>query len=852
MGDPDSIESRTAHYAELKDRIAVPDLDERSEDACSEEATEDAPLLAKSKEEKWNWFDWLGGLFVKEKVYPPRTIYLGAYTEPKVDTFQPNMLKNSKYTWWNFVPLCLAEQFKFFLNIYFLLVTLTQFYPPLQVGYLFTYLAPLVFVLGIALVKEGYDDIQRHKRDTAENGQLFPRIERGPDGQVHRVDVPSQSIVVGDIITITKDQRVPADCVLLRTTERSGACFIRTDQLDGETDWKLRRAVAATQILDDEALLSHYAVVHCTKPNKHIYKFMGRVVNFSKDTNETVTEPLGLENTLWASTVVASGTATALVVNTGLETRSAMNMSKARSKIGLMDYEINTYVKILFGYMVCLSFLEVAIPGFQGQWWLNFFRFILLFSAIIPISMRVNLDLAKTVYQIQVQTDKNIPGAVVRTSTIPEQLGRISYVLSDKTGTLTCNEMSFKRLHIGARERDYTADSLETLRSDLAAAYADADKQRALLSTHPDSAQSTQSSPYTHPYRQREAEREREGASPDPARASVSSMTRGRSGRTKTRGRGRGRARGLAQMSVLASATEEEEDPKQQLYATIRAIALCHNVTPVVTVEGGDTGAQAPNGELWRLPNASVDYQGSSPDEMALVRFADSVHCRLRQRELKSMVLEGPLGMSETFDILAMFPFSSATKRMAIVVRSHTSRSIEVLCKGADNIIAAMSTGGADWLKEQVDSMAREGLRTLVFARKSMDEAQYQEWNQEYQVAKASMGNRAVLVRQAENNLLRAMSVIGVSGVEDRLQPQVQRTLEDFKNAGIRTWMLTGDKVETAKCIARSTCLVQDGQDVFFQIVTKNEDIAFTRLHQLRQHSDKCLVVDGNTLTLLL
>lgn len=91
----------------------------------------------------------------------------------------------------------------------------------------------------------------------------------------------------------------------------------------------------------------------------------------------------------------------------------------------------------------------MCLKGFNGPWYRYMFRFILLFSYIIPISLRVNLDMGKTFYAWCIQRDKEIAGTVVRTTTIPEELGRISYLLSDKTGTLTQNIMVFKKLHLG-------------------------------------------------------------------------------------------------------------------------------------------------------------------------------------------------------------------------------------------------------------------------------------------------------------------------------------------------------------------------------------------------------------------
>jgi phospholipid-translocating ATPase len=94
----------------------------------------------------------------------------------------------------------------------------------------------------------------------------------------------------------------------------------------------------------------------------------------------------------------------------------------------------------------------VALEGFEPTndkvWYVAIMIYLILFSTIIPMSLRVNLDMAKSVYGRFIERDKDIPGTVVRTSTIPEDLGRIEYLLSDKTGTLTQNGKLLRQVYL--------------------------------------------------------------------------------------------------------------------------------------------------------------------------------------------------------------------------------------------------------------------------------------------------------------------------------------------------------------------------------------------------------------------
>lgn len=176
------------------------------------------------------------------------------------------------------------------------------------------------------------------------------------------------------------------------------------------------------------------------------------------------------------------------------------------------------------------------------------------------------------------------------------------------------------------------------------------------------------------------------------------------------------------------------------------------------------------------------------------------------------MTLTTPTGSDLHFDILEIFPFTSESKRMGIVVRDTQTGEITFLQKGADVVMARIVQRN-DWLEEETANMAREGLRTLVMARKRLSGSFYNEFKAAYHEASISLdGRNEAMAGVVGKYLERDLELLGLTGVEDKLQDDVKGTLELLRNAGIRIWMLTGDKVETARCIAISTKLVARGQ----------------------------------------
>ncbi|KAG8192507.1 hypothetical protein JTE90_018029 [Oedothorax gibbosus] len=720
----------------------------------------------------------------REREHLARTVFVGRSSN---ESFPANIIRNQKYNIITFIPLVLFHQFKFFLNLYFLVMALSQFIPDVRIGYLYTYWGPLGFVLTVTLIREAIDDFRRYCRDREVNYRKYRKITS------HGVvQVPSAKIKVSDLIIVDKDQRVPADMGFLSTTEKSGTCFIRSDQLDGETDWKLRLAVPTTQRLNSpEELFQMDASVYAEEPKKDIHSFVGK---FTRNDGDGAEVSLGIENTLWANTVIASGTAVGIVIYTGSETRSVMNNSEPRSKVGLTDLELNQQTKVLFAAVIGLALVMMALKGFGNLWYKYLFRFILLFSYIIPISLRVNLDMGKMVYSWMIQKDKEIPNTVVRSTTIPEELGRLVFLLSDKTGTLTKNEMVFKKLHLGTVA--YGSESFDEVAAHIKTAY---------------NSTPTNSNPSTNA---------------TPAKLSLPKMRR----------------------TVVTRVQE-----------AVAALALCHNVTPVYDEEDLPTAVdielQEIDGdcdtEADRQGKQSFVYQASSPDEVALVAWTESVGLALIHRDLTSMKLKTPHKEILNYSVLQIFPFTSESKRMGIIVKEEKSGDIIFFMKGADVVMSSIVQYN-DWLDEECGNMAREGLRTLVVAKKVLTEEQYADFEARYKQAKISIHDRTAKLSAVIESLERDMELLCLTGVEDKLQENVRPTLELLKNAGIKIWMLTGDKLETATSIAKSSRLVSRTQQIHvFQNVTSRTE-AHLELNAFRRKNDSVLIIKGESLELCL
>uniref|UniRef100_A0A8C2JID9 Phospholipid-transporting ATPase n=1 Tax=Cyprinus carpio TaxID=7962 RepID=A0A8C2JID9_CYPCA len=342
----------------------------------------------------------------------------------------------AKYNVLTFLPRFLYSQFRRAANSFFLFIALLQQIPDVSPTGRWTTLVPLLFILVVAAVKEVIEDLVRAFNYTRE------------------------------VVRAANGDHLPADLIILSSSEPQGMCYIETSNLDGETNLKIRQGLQITaDIKDIDSLMRLSGRMECESPNRHLYEFVG---NIRLDGHSTV--PLGpdqillrgaqLRNTQWIH---------GIVVYTGHDTKLMQNSTFPPLKLSNVERITNFQILMLFGCLLAISLvcsIGQTIWKYQygnDAWYmdlnsanfgLNFLTFIILFNNLIPISLLVTLEVIKFVQAFFINWDtdmlyevSNTP-AMARTSNLNEELGQVKYIFSDKTGTLTCNVMQFKKCTI--------------------------------------------------------------------------------------------------------------------------------------------------------------------------------------------------------------------------------------------------------------------------------------------------------------------------------------------------------------------------------------------------------------------
>ncbi|GAB2213107.1 hypothetical protein Droror1_Dr00021125 [Drosera rotundifolia] len=719
--------------------------------------------------------------------------------------YKNNYVRTTKYTIATFLPKSLFEQFRRVANLYFLVCALLSF-TPLSPYSALSNVVPLVVVVAATMGKEIVEDWRRKMQDIKMNNRKV-KAHRG-DGTFE--PKKWRDLRVGDIVKVEKDEFFPADLILFSSSYEEAICYVETTNLDGETNLKLKPALEATSGLNEDSLFIDFkAIVRCEDPNANLYTFIGSL--YLEDCQLPLSpQQLLLRDSKLRNTDYVYG----VVIFTGHDTKVMQNSTAPPSKRSKIERRTDKIVYFLFSMLVLMSTIGSIYFGIETgmdiedgamtRWYLrpdittiyydptkpalaailHFLTAFMLYGYLIPISLYVSIEIVKVLQSVFINNDIHMyheesdTPARARTSNLNEELGQVDTILSDKTGTLTCNSMEFIKCSIAGVAYGQGVTEVEKAMA-----------------------------------RRKGEELDDEDNQDNELKQFVS-------------------VKGYNFIDERIVDGNWVNEPRADVIQKfLQLLAICHTAIPDVDEE-----------------TRNISYEAESPDEAAFVIAARELgfeFCERTQSSISFLEFDPTTGekVKRVYTLLNIIEFSSSRKRMSVIVQNEEGKLL-LLCKGADSVMfERLAEDGREFeqqTRSHINEYAEAGLRTLILAYREVEESEYKEFNEAFMEAKSSVSaDRDELVDQVADQFERNLILLGATAVEDKLQNGVPECIDKLAQAGIKLWVLTGDKMETAINIGYACSLLREGMK---QIIISSE------MHErktLEKASDKSAMDDA-------
>ena len=741
-----------------------------------------------------------------------------------------NSIRTCQYTLITFLPLALLNQFKTAFNWFFLICVIITCIPILSDKSVAADVTPFIVVILISLIKEAIEDYRKYKNDKTLNNATVLIFK---ENRFFREKC--QNIKVGNIIKIYKDDVIPADVLIIKSSFKNGLCYMQTANLDGETALKPREAFNFTQnnVKNKSKIIQNLFnyqdgnfYIEALPPNKNLYDIEGTVF-VNKNKNYITIKNVLLRGARLKNVDYIYG----IVLYSGHDTKLMQNIGHSSLKMSSIDKKLNYIILIIFFICLIINIISSVVgsvlrdslmPDYDKgdinaeyvfyyrdkktrKDYLEIIRIasnnFLIYSTFIPISIIISNAFCKVFQTIYLQQfspeykeDKDDKIKCFSTGLLDE-LGNVKYIFSDKTGTLTKNEMLFRGCSIYTQLFDDSPNNnTNSITNDSYFA------QNILNLQNPQNFFNF---------------------TPSKKNISFNESTKG-----------------WTNFSKISNSKISENFAMNTLLKFLQNKSSSNNVNYQKGIPFNNIQEACEHFFINIIINHDVlieknqaneiTFQGPSPDEITLVSAAyEFGFCFLsRENGIISIKINEQFGYpkpDKKFKILQKFDFTSERQCSSIIVQDLSSNKILLYIKGSDrkifkNLENYSMKNIYKKTKEHLDKFAKQGLRTLCYGFKYIDEKYYKKWEKDYKEAKyKSLENKQlsglvdVLIDKMESNII----LLGVSALEDKLQDEVEKDIKKFIDAGINFWMITGDKMDTAESIGYSCGIFSEDCEVY-------------------------------------